>query len=352
MRRLLLILVVAFHLAGCMSWDYGAEETFDATGSGLFVVCEGNFQYGNSTLSFYTPESGDVTNEVFYRANGMRLGDVAQSMTVFDGQGWIVVNNSHVVFSIDLTTFRETGRIEGLPSPRYIHFVSADKAYITQLWDPRIYIVNPSRHEVTGFIEVPGMDASTASTEQMAQYGQYVYCTCWSYQSRLIKIDTTSDRVVGSLQVGIQPRYVAVDKYGKLWVMTDGGYEGSPAGHEPPALHRVDPTTLTIELTLPMAANAAPHDMVMSSDRSALLWADGPKVWMMDVAASRLPVRPVVEQPSTNFYAVTVSPVDGDIYASDAADYQQPGTVYRYGADGVYKERFKVGVTPGAFCWK
>ncbi len=39
----------------------------------------------------------------------MKLGDVAQSMCIHDGKGWVVVNNSHVIFAIDLNTFKGGG---------------------------------------------------------------------------------------------------------------------------------------------------------------------------------------------------------------------------------------------------
>ena len=79
----ILPMLVSMLLAGCMEWEYGLEEDFSATESehGLFICNEGNFQYGNATLSFYDPATRSVENEVFYRANAMRLGDVAQSMT-------------------------------------------------------------------------------------------------------------------------------------------------------------------------------------------------------------------------------------------------------------------------------
>ena len=161
-----------------MKWDYGNEdEKINIPASGLVICNEGNFQYGNATLSFYNPASGEVENELFYRANGFRLGDVAQSVTLFDDRLWVVVNNSHVIFALNSTSFTETGRITGLTSPRYIHFVDSRKAYVSQLWDNRLAIVDPKRYEVTGYIAVPSMNTSTGSTEQMVHLGSYVYCT-------------------------------------------------------------------------------------------------------------------------------------------------------------------------------
>lgn len=179
MKRILLsVLFIVFCLTafiGCMKWDYGEMEDFSATGDGLFITNEGNFQYGNATLSYYDPETKTVENEVFYRANAMKLGDVAQSMTIRNDVGWVVVNNSHVIFAIDINTFKEVGRITGLTSPRYIHFISDEKAYVTQIWDYRIFIVNPKTYQITGYIECPDMTMETGSTEQMVQYGKYVY---------------------------------------------------------------------------------------------------------------------------------------------------------------------------------
>ena len=161
-------------LTSCMKWDYGMEEDFHVTDTGLFITNEGNFQYGNATLSFYNPATKEIENEIFYRANAMKLGDVAQSMVIRDGIGWVVVNNSHVVFAIDINTFKEVGRITNFTSPRYIHFLSDEKAYVTQIWDNRIFIVNPKKYQITGYIECPNRTMVSGSTEQMVQYGKYV----------------------------------------------------------------------------------------------------------------------------------------------------------------------------------
>ena len=317
---------VTLSLTSCMKWDYGdAVEDFNATGAGLFITNEGNFQYGNATLSYYDPATKQVQNEIFFRANGMKLGDVAQSMTIYDNKGWVVVNNSHVIFAIDLNTFKEVGRIENLTSPRYIHFLSDEKAYVTQLWDNRIFIINPKKYEITGYIQVPDMTMESGSTEQMVQYGKYVYCNCWSYQNRIIKIDTETDQVVDELKVGIQPTSLVMDKYNKMWTVTDGGYEGSPYGYEAPSLYRIDAETFTVEKQFKFKLGDWPSEVQLNGDRDKLYWINK-AIWSMDVTASHVPVRPFLEYSGTIYYGLTVNPANGEVYIADAIDYQQQGS--------------------------
>ena len=348
-----LLLIFSLLTAGCMEWDYGLEEEFDISTSerGLFICNEGNFQYGNATLSYYDPTTKTVENEIFYRANAMKLGDVAQSMIIHNGIGWVVVNNSHVVFAIDPTTFKEVGRITGLTSPRYIHFVSDDKAYITQIWDNRIFIVNPKRYEVTGYIEVPDMTSEQGSTEQMVQLGKYLYVNCWSYQNRLLKIDTETDKIVAELEVGIQPTSLALDCNGKLWTVTDGGYEGSPYGYEAPSLYRIDPESFTIEKQFSFRKGDAPSEVQINGRGDTLYWIND-DIWSMSVDADRAPVRPFLDSRGTIYYGLTVDPKSDEVYIADAVDYTQQGKIYRYSASGELLDEFYVGIIPGAFCWK
>ena len=337
----------------CMKWEYGLEEDFEVTGDGLFICNEGNFQYGNATLSYYDPETMTVQNEIFYRANAMKLGDVCQSMIIRDGIGWVVVNNSHVVFAIDINTFKEVGRITNLTSPRYIHFVNDEKAYITQIWDNRIFIVNPKRYEITGYIEVPGMEMESGSTEQMVQYGKYLYVNCWSYQNRILRIDTETDQIVDELVVGIQPTSLVMDCNNKLWTVTDGGYEGSPYGHEAPSLYRIniDDGKFEIEKQFRFSFGDWPSEVQLNGTKDKIYWLND-DVWEMDVTADMVPVRPFLPYNGTLYYGLTVCPRTGDVYIADAIDYVQQGMVYRYSKDRELIDSFYVGIIPGAFCWK
>ena len=352
MKNLLFLLSLIFLTGACMRWDYADELTdFDVKGNGLFIICEGNFQYGNATLSYYDPVSNSVQNEVFYRANGMKLGDVAQSMTVYKDKGWIVVNNSHVIFAIDLNTFREVGRIENLTSPRYIHFISDEKAYVTQIWDNRIYIVNPSTYSVIGDIEVPGMNLQTGSTEQMVQLGKYVYCNCWSYQNRILKIDSETDQIVDELTVGIQPNSLVLDNQNHLWTITDGGYEDSPFGYEIPSLYCIDTESFSVQKIFTFKEGDNPSEIQINGFGDTLYWIND-DIWKMNVDANSLPRSPFIPYQDTKYYGLTVNPDNDEVYVADAIDYSQQGMIYRFDSKGELIDQFYVGVTPGAFCWK
>ncbi len=358
-------------LTGCMEWDYGTIEDFNpdvkpgevttpggssdmegwVSGDGLFVVNEGNFQSGTATLSYYDTKSKKVENEVFKRANGFKLGDVAQSMVIRKNIGWVVVNNSHVVFAIDINTFKEVGRITNLPSPRYMHFLSDEKAYITQLWDNRILIVNPKTYSITGEIVCPDMTTDRGSTEQMVQYGKYLFVNCWSYQRRILKIDTETDKVVGELEVGIQPSSLVVDKNGKLWTATDGGYEGSIFGYEAPSLYRIDAETFTIEKQFTFDLDDSLTELQTNSAGDKLYWING-DVWCMGIDDKRPPLRPFLKSRDTKYYGLTINPLNDEVYVADAIDYEQQGIIYRYSPSGELVDQFYVGIIPGGFCWR
>ena len=349
MKRSLYIFlfVLSVVLVGCMDYGPYNEESFYKNGRGVFITNEGNFMYGNASLSYYSPESGEVENEIFLRANAAKLGDVAQSVVIYGDKGYIVVNNSGVIFEIDLNTFKVTGLITGLNSPRYIHFLSATKAYVTDLNDARITIINPQTKDITGYIDME----SHPSTEQMVQYGDYIFVNCWSYDNSILVVDSRIDKLVDIITVGIQPVAMALDAINKLWVITDGGYEGNPYGHEAPALYRIDAETHRIEQVFHFSENDVPSALALDGDGNTLYFING-AVWKMGINDNELPSEPFIDDKGTIFYGLGVDPFTSEVYVADAIDYQQPGMIYRYDIDGVLQDSFTVGISPGEFCFK
>src|SRR5689334_7227456 len=87
--------------------------------AGFFIVNEGAFQNSNTSISFYDRSTNTVANDVFALKNGHALGDQAQSMTVIDGKGYIVVQGSGKIEVIDANDYSSIATItKGIFSPR------------------------------------------------------------------------------------------------------------------------------------------------------------------------------------------------------------------------------------------
>lgn len=353
---LMALLLLPFFLVSCNgnSNNIPAPTQHEVL-NGVYICNEGNFMYGNSSLSLYDKDKEVVINNAFYDVNGFPLGDVCQSMTVIGSRGFLVINNSGKVYVIDLKTTKNLGVIKGLTSPRYVQLVNNDKIYITDLYSKSITIVNPTTFEITGSINVG------ASTEQMAMYGDYVYTSTWAYGGNAVyKIDTKTDKVVSTLTVALQPNSLVVDKHGKLWVLSDGGYVGSPNGHDYSYLTKINLDTFTVEDRFKFDdILVSPSELTIDAEGSTLYFINGgwgsPGVGngliKMSVDAISLPEKAFIEEGSSLFYAVAVDPYNGDIYLSDAIDYAQKGSVTRYCKEGVQRDKFKTDISSGAFAF-
>lgn len=329
-------------LGGCMDFGPSAMESFDAAGRGVVICNEGNFMYGNASMSYYTPADGRVENEVFIRANDMRLGDVAHSMTFADSVLYVVVNNSGVVYAINPATFTLQGMLTGVNSPRYIHLIAPDKGYITDLYDSRINIFDPRTMRLTGHIPTP----SHPSTECMVGHDDKVFVACWSGDNTILTIDTATDTICDSIRLGGQPKEMVLDAVGKLWIATDCGKSGTAT----PLLYRLSTEPLTVELCLPLP-NIAPVAITTDASRRTIYLLNG-DVWAMPYTSSELPTSALIRAEGRLFYALGIDPATDDIYCSDAIDYVQPGIVYVYDQSGGLKDKFTAGIIPGSFCFK
>ena len=318
---------------------------------GVFISCEGNFMYGNASLSFYDIENKVVYNNVFSGRNRAPLGDVAHSLASDGKHLYIVVNNSGKIVAVDLKTLEFKKSVTGLVSPRYIHFVNSSKAYISDLYARRITILNPSTFEKTGYINVS--DGKTGSTkhptETFANIGNRIFVSCWASDNLILVINPETDTVIDSIRVPMQPRKMVVDINNKLWVQCDGNFTGAPGGTEMPALVRIDPETLTVEQIFRWGTITGYAGDLQINPEKDTLYIVKSDLYKMAVTSRRIPDTPLLSAANRLFYSMGVDPYNGDIYLADAMDYMQNAMVYRYSANGSAIDSFRVGINPGDF---
>lgn len=357
MKIFLSILVGLLILYSCKESPVDTVFFDFSSDRGVYIVNEGNFMYGNSSLSFYDPTAKRVYNQVFQARNGAPLGDVAQSMSIWGNLGFIVVNNSGKIYIIDSRTGEYRGNISGLSSPRYVHFVNEKKAYITDLYAKKISIFNPITFQITGTISVGNSNSefNQHSTEQMIQYKNKVFTNCWSYDNKILVINSDTDQLSDSIEVFKQPNSLVIDKNNKVWVLTDGGFEGSPYGYEQAGLVKIDAETLEIERTFRFAKGEHPLNLCINPTSDTLYFLNR-HVWKMAVSEKRLPEQPFIASKYTSlyggFFSLAIDPSSKEIYVGDAIDHRQNGLVYRYTASGKLTDEIKVGISPGDFAFK
>ena len=88
--------------------------------NGVFITNEGPYGSGTGTLSFYSRQNGSVSSDVFQTKNGFVLGNVVQSMEVYNNIGYIIVNNGSKAEVVNPFNCQSLGTISGLTNPRYL----------------------------------------------------------------------------------------------------------------------------------------------------------------------------------------------------------------------------------------
>lgn len=309
------------------------------SGSAVWITNEGNFQWGNAQVSWYDPATGSAVEDLYAPANGTGLGDVCQSMVLHGGKGYLVVNNSGKVEVVDPESFISQGSITGLTSPRYILPVGNGKAYVTDLYAGAIAVVDLATLTITGSMACAGW------TEEMALLEGEVFITNKS-KGRLYVADPATDAIVDSISVSLGGNSLRADAAGKLWLACSGG------GGTAPALYRIAPASRTVEAVLPFpSAQDSPWRLSINGGLDTLYWLNG-GVWRMPVGSGTLPASPFIAAEGRNLYGLGVDPANGTVYLSDASDYVQRGTIYRYRADGTELGHFLAGIVPGCFCFQ
>lgn len=345
------LFIVLFLMISCGKEDDFGEQVNSDTGytygKGFFLVNEGNFNQGNGSLHFYNETSKTLYKDIFREINGRPVGDVPQSMTVIGDKGYIVVNNSGRIEIAGLNSFSSIQTVEGFLSPRFILQVSSGKAYVSDLKATGISVMDLDNNSIAGMVECG------KSTDRMLLFHDKVFACNWSSyyngeeNNTVSVIDAVNNEFLSYIKVTKEPNSIVLDKNDNIWVLCSGGF----MNEEIPALYCIDGDGLSVlkKLEFPFI-NSNPTHLVLNRTKDSLIFINE-DVYIMDINDDTIPEEPFILSDGHLFTGCTVDPGSGNIYLSDAIDYQQNGLIQIYDPAGNYMTEIEAGIIPGYICF-
>lgn len=106
----------------------------------VLVLNEGNFMWGNASITAIHTTSETAFQEVYKSVNNVPLGDVAQSAIRYNDLLYVVLNNSSKIEVLNATSFQSEATITGFTSPRYMCIVNENPitAWVSDLYSNEI----------------------------------------------------------------------------------------------------------------------------------------------------------------------------------------------------------------------
>ncbi len=341
MKNILAIITLCFIVASCTKDPDTPPDTF-LTGSGVFILNEGNFMWGNGSLSFYSYDSAKVYNDLFQSTNGWPLGDVPNSISIYDDKAYIVVNNSGKIEVVNINTLESFTTIEGLNSPRNITIINDNKAYITSIYSDSIAVINPAYDTISDYINI------RRSSEAIVTSGDKAFISHWMGGNEVMVINTVNNEVVDSIEVGIEPESMVLDKNNILWVLCNGGW----ARENFAKLLGINTINHQVEKEFIFPTILVSPSCLRIDGKGEILYYLENGVRQMNIDDPALPSTTFIAESDCYFYKMGIDPVNSNIFITDAVDYQQQGFVLYYDKDGTFVSEQTTGIIPGFINFK
>jgi len=242
---------------------------------------------------------------------------------------------------VNMSDMKFLGKITGFCSPRQMLIVNDSLAYVSDLYDTRITIINLLTNTISGYVPVGH------TTEKMILLSGKIFVVCWSYENLIFSLDALTGNKLDSAITGKQPNSIVADKNGNLWVLCDGGFSGSQYGQENASLWCLNSTNLSeIKHFIFPNIQSSPTHLCINGSYDTLFFINN-DIFKIAISEDSLPVMPAIAAIERNFYGLTINPITGDIIVTNAKNYVANGEVFIYNINGLLKKTFTTGVNPG-----
>lgn len=342
MQRILVAIFTLTILYSCKKQEVGpqcptCEEEIIPTTSDVLIGCEGNFGWGNASITQYDPNNKLVAQQLFQNVNGFALGDVLQSFYQVDEKLYIILNNSGKIEIIDTADYSSVGSITGFNSPRYM--VSKNGiGYISDLYNNGVTVLDLNSNQIIDTV------VTNCWTEHLLLDNDRLYIACPD-TNWVLNYHIPTGIFLDTIIVGKSPSGMVQVSDGHLWFLSSGGYQ-----EEIPNLVEYDGQTIV--QTIPFGSIAdSPLQLKYDLRKERLIFLNQ-DLYTFDLTTNTMISTPSFVSSSSIFYGLGIDPHNSDIYISDAVDYVQHGKVIRI--DSLYNpiDTFSTGIIPQTFWFK
>lgn len=321
---------------------------------GVFVTCEGNYTGNNGEISFYNPDTDELTENLYYSVNGIALGDIVQSMIFCNDKAFISVNNSKKIVVVDSQTFEYKGVVTGMNYPRYLLEINTDKVYLTNGSAPgNLIVINTQKLEIEKTINIGMMP------ENLILAGGKVYIAngAWGKDSTITVINSQTDEIDTSFFAGNGATDLDYDRNGNIWVLCSGKMEYDEnwniISESQSSIVKINPNNYAIDKEILIGETAdfyAPMRLAINKNENILYYAEKTGIYSINISeGNALPVK-IIEG---SYYGLEINPKTGNIYLFADNAFSGPGTMSIYSASGeIIKGNISTGIGPNGAVFK
>ncbi|MCZ2393030.1 MAG: hypothetical protein LC105_04125 [Chitinophagales bacterium] len=332
-KRLVWLIGFFVLITSCRKTEVFYEKEDLKSAKGFYIINEGAFTMGNSSLSFYDFERNEITNDLFERINSRPLGDVFQNLKFYKGKGFLVVNNSAKIEVVDSASMRSIQTIEGFVSPKNIEFYK-NKAFVTDLYSNVITVLNPETFEKIATIDVNGSteDIVLSNNKLIVAVNQSVEYTEDNQQGILV-INPETNQVEKYIKLSEGAIDVEIDYNNDIWVYCTGFWGNNAPGK----LYKLDGGNYTIKQSFDfgrLAYFGAPLRINSSKNKIYFALAAAGSytqfdIYEIDIDAKVLPSEPLYSDAKRYVYGFQIDEVKDELIVLDAIDGTQKGEMLR-----------------------
>lgn len=326
---------------------FSCDETINNVGqynNGVFVINEGAFGSSNGELSFIKDDNS-ISNQLYGASNDLAvLGDVFQSMTIANGNAYLVMNNSNKVVVVNINDLKAKAVISGLSLPRYM-VTHNGKGYISEWFsfgmNGNIKVIDLATHTIIDSVQV-GMQPDNL----LVVDNQILVANSGDTTLHLINTTSLAKTNIGQIDY---PKHIVKTNDGNIWVL----YTGKPAWsgtQTDGGLLVLNSTATSIVKNINIGSTSTNNPSQLTTDGDHVYYEYLGDVYKIDKTATAAPSTAFITAPATYLYGLNYYSASDVLYIADAGNFSTSGTAKRYNATtGAYIDSYTVGVAPNGF---